>query len=357
MSKYNDIVVFAHRLKFKNKLKIGGVDLFLKHIKGFYIFEFGFKDKYSFENKKVIFSKIKKSNKKILKIYNYKFDNIFLQALESLFFVLNELKNLKLIKPIFIYNNFLAGIFYIIVKLYLFKNSKSYFHMTDYLNRILINNTILKIVLSYSNLVGVMTNRSKKKIIQKYNLSKNKVFIVNNSIQLEHKKFKKNLVFVTGAGSVISKYRYEEIIKFCNKLKFHRINFKIFIFGSKNGDFKYFLKLKKLINKYQLNKNIIFPGFVTTNFYKKILKNQATFGIALYSKKENFDWMYYADPLKIREYLAYQIPFICDKTTEVGSLAIKKGIAIDFSKKKFFLNKFLNIVKNKKKKTRIEFKS
>ena len=116
MSKYNDIVVFAHRLKFKNKLKIGGVDLFLKHIKGFYIFEFGFKDKYSFENKKVIFSKIKKSNKKILKIYNYKFDNIFLQALESLFFVLNELKNLKLIKPIFIYNNFLAGIFYIIVK-------------------------------------------------------------------------------------------------------------------------------------------------------------------------------------------------------------------------------------------------
>ena len=36
MSKYNDIVVFAHRLKFKNKLKIGGVDLFLKHIKGFY---------------------------------------------------------------------------------------------------------------------------------------------------------------------------------------------------------------------------------------------------------------------------------------------------------------------------------
>ena len=59
--------------------------------------------------------------------------------------------------------------------------------------------------------------------------------------------------------------------------------------------------------------------------------------------------MHYADPLKIREYIANKIFFICDKTTEVGSLAIKKGVALNFSKKEEFVDKFLNKINSQTK--------
>ena len=88
--------------------------------------------------------------------------------------------------------------------------------------------------------------------------------------------------------------------------------------------------LKLLVKKQKLEKQVSFLGFMDHQKVINFLKNFSGFGLAPYSK--NHDWTYYADPVKIKEYLACLVPPITTDTTEISQIIKKNNLGFVYQK-------------------------
>jgi glycosyltransferase involved in cell wall biosynthesis len=93
------------------------------------------------------------------------------------------------------------------------------------------------------------------------------------------------------------------------------------ILGETGINKRYFEKLKARIAENGLEENVRFLGYLPKERNLAEIAS-STIGIALYSEDTHY-YMYYADPLKIREYAACGLPLIADATT-AASLEAKE---------------------------------
>lgn len=95
---------------------------------------------------------------------------------------------------------------------------------------------------------------------------------------------------------------------------------KLFIIGSGPDE----EKLKTLIKDQNLAGQVSFLGSMSHQKTLNFLKNFSGFGLAPYSQTHG--WTYYADPVKIKEYLACLIPPVTNETTEIAQTIKKKNL-------------------------------
>lgn len=110
------------------------------------------------------------------------------------------------------------------------------------------------------------------------------------------------LIFV---GHLLKKQGVQIVLKAIPEIVKSHPTFKFRVIGG--GEYE--SVLKKMTRDLKIEKNVIFEGhiFAISEIYERLAK--AAIGIAMYEKnKDNFT--YYADPTKIRNYLASSLPVI-----------------------------------------------
>ncbi|MDD3679358.1 MAG: glycosyltransferase [Candidatus Shapirobacteria bacterium] len=159
----------------------------------------------------------------------------------------------------------------------------------------------------------------------KEGISENKIILTPNGVFLsdigfvkKNKSFLPQLVYV---GSLNKDHGLQNIFSSLGKTKL-----KLFIIGS-GPDEKHF---KMLVRKYQLEKQISFLGFMDHDRVVKYLKNFSGFGLAPYPSDTN--WAYYADPVKIKEYLACLVPPVISSVVEISQEIKQKRLGLVYQK-------------------------
>lgn len=142
-------------------------------------------------------------------------------------------------------------------------------------------------------------------------VSENKIIYTPNGVFLKdirtfdaNKTFSKKLLYV---GRLSEEHGLENIIEFLIKSEL-----TLEIIGS--GDRE--KKLKEKISKSGLTERVKFLGIKEHNEVIEYLKNFSGFGIAPYKIKS--DWVWYCDPVKIKEYLACLVPVIISDVPEIA---------------------------------------
>jgi len=128
---------------------------------------------------------------------------------------------------------------------------------------------------------------------------------------------------------VISRYHLLDLLfSVILQLKKEFKKIKLNLIGS-GPDEEYF---KKLAKKLDLEKNIIFHGFVEKGekFTKLMVNN--ILGVALYKDEENF--MKYTEPAKVKYYLSFGIPTIASKVPAIVQELDKKRVCLAVNNKK-----------------------
>ena len=214
------------------------------------------------------------------------------------------------------------------------KVRKIYFHSVDYSdrrfkNRLLddIYHFLYRFAVGRADLVGVVSSRMMQKCLE-LGIDKDKLIFVPNTPDFDkipRLDISKRELFtlVVSSASVVKKYRFEYIVDTVSKLKKEFPGIKLKILGDTGINKDYFEKLKKKIAENGLEENIRFLGYLPKERNLAEIAS-STIGIALYSEDTHY-YMYYADPLKIREYAACGVPIITDNTTTGGSEAVDNG--------------------------------
>jgi len=313
----SDILVIIHRIWIEGKRKRGGLDKVLDY----FIQEKNLKilliehPLYNQGESRVSLM----SDKGIRNIQkaNIRSKKAWISWLKEVRFNLKVIRRLKN-KKIFFATDPLCALPSILYKT---KFSKQYFHCVDYsdkrFNNIvldLIYRLLLKIILKKSDLIGVVSLKTRDRFLS-LGCPKQKIYHIPNSpcfkkVDLNQKE--ENSILCMG-GDVHPKYRYEDIVKIARILKKQIPDLKFYISGGKQQYSKYRKKIKSQIKKYGLEKNFVFTGFLAPEELDQYL-TRAKIGISFYSQKVAF-YMQYGDPLKIREYALYGIPIIADGST------------------------------------------
>ena len=100
------------------------------------------------------------------------------------------------------------------------------------------------------------------------------------------------------------------------------------------GDGPLFLRLKQLVNKLQISKNVIFTGFIKEHSGVDERLRKAAIGIAMFEPvKDSYE--YYSDAGKPKVYLAAGLPVIITRVPEIADEIDreKAGIVIEYNKK------------------------
>lgn len=152
----------------------------------------------------------------------------------------------------------------------------------------------------------------------------NGVFLADIGRVNNNKSFLPQLIYV---GSLNRDHGLQDVFPVLTKT-----SLKLFIIGS-GSDEKYF---KQLVQKQKLANQVFFLGFMSHKQILEYLKRFSGFGLAPYSQKS--DWTYYADPVKIKEYLACLVPPITTDTTEISQIIKKNNLGFVYQKspKKIF---------------------
>lgn len=101
------------------------------------------------------------------------------------------------------------------------------------------------------------------------------------------------------------------------------------------GTGPYEKELKRLVNEYNLTNNIRFLGYMAQDV---LINNLLGGGIALAPYLDNPDsFSYYADPTKVKTYLACGLPVIITKVPSIaGEIErLKMGLVIEYNKEEF----------------------
>ncbi|MDD3532169.1 MAG: glycosyltransferase [Candidatus Shapirobacteria bacterium] len=159
----------------------------------------------------------------------------------------------------------------------------------------------------------------------KEGINKNKIIYVPNGVFLKDigwvnndKIFLPQLVYV---GSLNKDHGLQNIFPILAKT-----SLRLFIIGS-GSDEGYF---KRLVQEQKLVNQVFFLGFMKHKKTLEYLKNFSGFGLAPYSQK--YDWVYYADPVKIKEYLACLVPPITTNTTEISQIIKNNNLGFVYQK-------------------------
>lgn len=146
----------------------------------------------------------------------------------------------------------------------------------------------------------------------------NGVFLADIGKIKEKKSFLPQLVYI---GSLSKDHGLQSILSILPKT-----SLKLFIIGS-GPDEPY---LKKMVKDYNLAKQVSFLGVMKHQQVIAFLKNFSGFGLAPYNR--DTDWVYYADPVKIKEYLACLVPPVTNETTEIAQIIKKKKMGFVYQK-------------------------
>lgn len=121
---------------------------------------------------------------------------------------------------------------------------------------------------------------------------------------------------------IISKYHMMDMVfEVVEKLTKDFPDTKLKIIGS-GPDEDYFKKLAQTKN---INKNIVFYGFVDEGPKFNDLMSDSTLGIALYKDEENF--MKYTEPAKVKYYLNFGVPVIVSDVPKIAQELDKLKVA------------------------------
>ncbi|MGI6278827.1 MAG: glycosyltransferase [Patescibacteria group bacterium] len=153
----------------------------------------------------------------------------------------------------------------------------------------------------------------------KEGIDKNKIIYTPNGVFLtDIGKVKKDKIFLPQlvyVGSLNKDHGLQNVFPILAKTKL-----KLFIIGS-GPDESYF---KEMVKNHNLAGQVSFLGPMKHKQVIDFLKNFSGFGLAPYIQKS--DWVYYADPVKIKEYLACLVPPVTTNTTEVAQTIKKKSL-------------------------------
>lgn len=251
----------------------------------------------------------------------------------------------------------------VIILKFFFKRRIIY-HNFDYENNYknLFNKILHKIELSMSNYVNkifISNNERAKIFIRDSKIKKSKVIPVFNCLSkfdfmnIKKKKMKKKILF--RIGSIGPGHSLLTIMKSMNYLN---DNFHLILCGQ-IVDEAYYLKMKKVIRKYDLEKKITIKINTPKNIWKQILISSHV-GIALYEKTNLSHKLMGLASQKINAYIAAGIPLILPIEKQYLNLnkKIKNCILVnnndahDMAKKinNLFLKKsfYKNLCKNSK---------
>ena len=128
----------------------------------------------------------------------------------------------------------------------------------------------------------------------------------------------KAIIFV---GSLSKEHGLQEVIPLLKK-----IQIKFYIIGS--GDYEDELKKMAMLHDL-LDERIFFLGHMKHEEVIEYLSNFNGFGIAPYSLYS--DWVYYCDPVKVKEYLALRLPVIISSVPEISETISQKEIGFRYS--------------------------
>lgn len=363
MGKINcDIVAITHRLWIDNMRKTGGFDVIIDYLscKGRAILLIEHPLTGLKEDKKVDFSEIVISlveNQNFKEIKRIKINNKFkiLRWIKEPFFNLKYIKNNIAGKPVLMAADPLNGIIS-----FFFKNrfSKVYLHCIDYSDKRFDNfilNIIYKLTLFLSvesaNYIGVVSLRIKNKLVGLFKCAQKIIYIPNSPIFRDISTSGKvdNLI-VYSVNKILKKYNYDFVVDLIYELKKDIGDIRLYALG-KLGEDEYSEELKRKIKNLDLEKNIIFPGYLNKEELEKILL-KAKVGFSFYDTNSAY-YTYFGDSLKIREYALYGIPSICDGNSATDGEAVNEGCAfianntdeaIDKIKRLLLDEKFYNTV-------------
>ncbi len=159
----------------------------------------------------------------------------------------------------------------------------------------------------------------------KEGIEKNKIIYTPNGLFLaDIGKVKKDKIFLPQlvyAGSLNKDHGLQNVFPILAKTKL-----KLFIIGS-GPDESYF---KEMVKNHNLAGQVSFLGPMEHKQVIAFLKNFSGFGLASYSQKS--DWVYYADPIKIKEYLACLVPPVTNETTEIAQIIKKREMGFVYKK-------------------------
>uniref|UniRef100_A0A7V1EIQ9 Glycosyltransferase family 1 protein n=1 Tax=candidate division WOR-3 bacterium TaxID=2052148 RepID=A0A7V1EIQ9_UNCW3 len=174
-----------------------------------------------------------------------------------------------------------------------------------------INYQLMRCNLKRATFIIVNSHNTKLNVIHCIGGNNKKIWIVSpgiytcsNSIKRRLYGTKKNWVFIS-VGSIIPRKGYDFLIESLKDL--NKFQYKCYIVGD-IGDKKYYSLLLKKIIKYQLNKNIIFTGYLSQAELEELYENSDLF--ILPSRHEGYG-------IVLNEALNHGIPVVA---TNVGAV-------------------------------------
>ena len=117
---------------------------------------------------------------------------------------------------------------------------------------------------------------------------------------------------VVVANGIMERYEFEKIVYLIARVKEYFPQVRLKAIGATDMDSDYFGKLLKLIARLDLQKNVVFYGFLSKENAQRIVAS-SHIGLALYSP--TISHIRYGDSLKIREYAACGLPTVADRKT------------------------------------------
>jgi len=209
--------------------------------------------------------------------------------------------------------------------------AKMYYHCIDYSTRRFDNYFLNKIYrfllwlnLRKFDIIGVVSLRIKKELEKITNCSEKIIYLPNSPIFKEVDLTKKNKpVLICTGGAIIPKYNYEFIIDLVAELKLDFPTIKLYAIGALDERPDYVQKLQGRIEKLFLKENVIFTGFLSPDQLENFLI-ESKIGLSFYDANSAY-YMYYGDPLKIREYALYGIPTITDGNSAADEEMVLEG--------------------------------
>jgi len=170
------------------------------------------------------------------------------------------------------------------------------------------------------NKIAVTTEEIKKKIVDNYNISSDKIIILPNGADTKLFKpstVKKSRIIYT--GNIGHAQDLEKVILAVKKAN-EKFPLKFYLVG--DGDIKN--DLEELVKKEGLKEIVIFTGSLEREKMPTLIA-ESLIGIA---PLKNLDSLKYAIPTKVYEYMACGIPFIGTGTGEIEHLVKESGVGI-----------------------------
>lgn len=209
-----------------------------------------------------------------------------------------------------------------------------YFHCVDYsrdrfgvINLNIIYQIAVFLSLKRFDLVSVVSNRTKKEF-EKLGADESKIFLLPNSPnfrRIDIPETKKNILIYT-SNSISERYNYIFVVELISQLVKDFPDIKLYALGGKNVDADYFDKVVRLIKKHNIEKNIIFKGFLKEDDINK-LYFRSKIGLSFYSGVVSY-YMIFGDSLKIREYALWGLPVVSDGNSATDSEMVSRGCGI-----------------------------